>query len=142
MSIYLFCRRLIGISIVALFLIMPCPVLAEEDAGGATDKERNTLSTLLNLVTIRENIEGDIASLSRSVAAAESETQKASLKQQLLKLDAELSRTVENFENISAGIDLTSLRSEDETQFDLKRELFSLLKPAIDEMKDMTSKVR
>ncbi len=142
MSIYLFCRRLIGISIVALFLIMPCPVLAEEDAGGSTDKERNTLSTLLNLVTIRENIEGDIASLSRSVAAAESETQKASLKQQLLKLDAELSRTVENFENISAGIDLTSLRSEDETQFDLKQELFSLLKPAIDEMKDMTSKVR
>ncbi|MEW7985999.1 MAG: hypothetical protein AB2805_18615 [Candidatus Thiodiazotropha sp.] len=142
MSIYLFCRRLIALNIVALLLIMPCPVLAEEDAGGSTDKERNTLSTLLNLVTIRENIEGDIASLSRSVAAAESETQKASLKQQLLKLDAELSRTVENFENISAGIDLTSLRSEDETQFDLKQELFSLLKPAIDEMKDMTSKVR
>lgn len=142
MSIYLFCRRLIGINIVALLLIMPCPALAEEDAGRSADKERNTLSTLLNLVTIRENIEGDIASLSRSVAAAESETQKASLKQQLLKLDAELSRTVENFENISAGIDLTSLRSEEETQFDLKRELFSLLKPAIDEMKDMTSKVR
>ncbi|MES9841523.1 MAG: hypothetical protein ABW134_13290 [Candidatus Thiodiazotropha endolucinida] len=142
MSIYLFCRRLIGINIVALLLIIPCPALAEEDAGRSADKERNTLSTLLNLVTIRENIEGDIASLSRSVAAAESETQKASLKQQLLKLDAELSRTVENFENISAGIDLTSLRSEEETQFDLKRELFSLLKPAIDEMKDMTSKVR
>lgn len=142
MSIYLFCRRLIGINIVALFLIMPCPLLAEEDAGRSTDKERNTLSTLLNLVTIRENIEEDIALLSRSVAAAESETQKASLKQQLLKLDAELSRTVENFENISAGLDLTSLRSEEETQFDLKRELFSLLKPAIDEMKDMTSKVR
>ncbi|MEW8693701.1 MAG: hypothetical protein AB2535_21930, partial [Candidatus Thiodiazotropha endolucinida] len=142
MSIYLFCRRLIGINIVAFFLIMPCPVLAEEDAGRSPDKERNTLSTLLNLVTIRENIEEDIASLSRSVAAAESETQKASLKQQLLKLDAELSRTVANFENISAGLDLTSLRSEEETQFDLKRELFSLLKPAIDEMKDMTSKVR
>ncbi|MEW8026796.1 MAG: hypothetical protein AB2792_11700 [Candidatus Thiodiazotropha sp.] len=138
----LFRRRLIGSLIAAFILIMPCLAHAEEDAGESADKERNTLSTLLNLVTIRENIEDDIAVLSRSIAAAESETQKASLKQQLLKLDTELSRTVENFENISAGLDLTSLRSEEESQFDLKQELFSLLKPAIDEMKDMTSKVR
>jgi small-conductance mechanosensitive channel len=135
-------RRLIGLLMVVLLLNMPCQVVAEEEAGETTGKERNTLSTLLNLVNIKENIEQDIAALSKSITAAESETQKASLKQQLLKLDAELSRTVENFENISAGLDLSSLRSEDESQFDLKQELFSLLKPAIDEMKDMTSKVR
>jgi hypothetical protein len=135
-------RRLIGLLMVVLLLNIPCQVVAEEEAGETTGKARNTLSTLLNLVNIRDNIKKDIAALGKSIATAESETQKASLKQQLLKLDAELSRTEDNFENISAGLDLTSLRSEDESQFDLKQEIFSLLKPAIDEMKDMTSKVR
>jgi small-conductance mechanosensitive channel len=127
---------------VALFLSMPYQLVAGEDVKDTAGRERTTLSTLLNLVNIRENIEKDIVALSKSIAAAESETQKVSLKQQLVKLDAELSRTENNFENISAGLDLASLRSKDESQFDLKQELFSLLKPAIDEMKDMTSKVR
>ncbi|MES9972231.1 MAG: hypothetical protein ABW092_19535, partial [Candidatus Thiodiazotropha sp.] len=126
----------------ALFLGMPCLALAEGDVAAVTDKQLATHTTLLNLVNIRENIEKDIAALSKRIASAESETQKVSLNQQLEKLNVELSRTVENFENISAGLDLTSLRGEEETQFDLKQELFSLLKPAIDEMKDMTSKVR
>jgi hypothetical protein len=137
-----FCQRLIGFFLVALFFTIPCQLAAEQLTGDTANKERNTLSTLLNLVSIRENIEKDISALSKSLAAAESETQKVSMKQQLMKLDAELSRTEENFENISAGLDLSNLRSEEESQFDLKQELFSLLKPAIDEMKDMTSKVR
>jgi small-conductance mechanosensitive channel len=136
------CWRLIGLLVAVLLLNIPCQVVAEEDVAQTTDKAQNTLSTLLNLVNIRDNIEKDIAALGESISTAESETRKASLKQQLLKLDAELSRTQENFENISAGLDLTNLRSEEESQFDLKQELFSLLKPAIDEMKDMTSKVR
>lgn len=139
---YRFIRRLISLSCIVLFLNLPCLAFAEEEVGAVADKQSATHTTLLNLVNIRENIEKDIAALSKRIAGAESETQKGSLRQQLEKLDAELSRTVENFENISAGLDLTSLRGEEETQFDLKQELFSLLKPAIDEMKDMTSKVR
>jgi DNA-binding ferritin-like protein len=136
------CQSLIGFLILALLLSVPDRLLAEAQPVQATGKERNTLTTLQNLVDIRENIERDIASVSKSINAAESETQKSSMRQQLLKLDAELTRTKENFENISAGLDLSGLRGEEESQFDLKQELFSLLRPAIDEMKDMTSKVR
>ncbi|MEW8506126.1 MAG: hypothetical protein AB2598_05440 [Candidatus Thiodiazotropha sp.] len=128
--------------LLALLLLSPCRLFAEQGVTEISDKERNTLTTLRNLVGIKENIEKDITALSKEVAKAESETQKASLQQRLLKLDSELTVTEENFENISAGVDLSNLRGKDEAQFDLKEELFALLKPAIDEMKDMTSKVR
>ncbi|MBT3045344.1 MAG: hypothetical protein AB2728_13800 [Candidatus Thiodiazotropha sp.] len=133
---------LAALTLVVLLLISPCGLSAEQGVPEVSDKEMNTLTTLRNLVSIRENIEKDITALSKEVGKAESETQKASLQQRLIKLDSELSVTEENFENISAGVDLTNLRSEEEAQFDLKEELFALLKPAIDEMKDMTSKVR
>ncbi|MBT2970406.1 MAG: hypothetical protein KME56_11790 [Candidatus Thiodiazotropha sp. (ex Ctena orbiculata)] len=130
------------LSLVVLLLLSPGRLSAQQGAPEVSDKEMNTLTTLRNLVSIRENIEQDITTLSKEVAKAESETQKASLQQRLIKLDSELSVTEENFENISAGVDLTNLRSKEEAQFDLKEELFALIKPAIDEMKDMTSKVR
>ncbi|MES9991220.1 MAG: hypothetical protein ABW098_04665 [Candidatus Thiodiazotropha sp.] len=130
------------VSLIMLLLVSPCRLFAEQEPPEVSDKESNTLTTLQNLVNIRENIENDIGTLSKEVGRAESETQKSSLQQRLIKLDSELSVTEENFENISAGVDLTNLRSQDEVQFDLKEELFALLKPAIDEMKDMTSKVR
>ncbi len=133
------CLVLLSLS---LILVLPLRLFAEQEVAVVSDKEKNTLTALLNLVSIRENIEKDIASLSKEVAKAESETLKASLQQRLTKLEAERSVTEENFETLSAGVDLTSLRRQEEEQFDLKQELFSLLKPAIDEMKDMTSKVR
>jgi hypothetical protein len=135
---------IVGLAAISIVLILAIPfrVFAEQEVADASDKEKNTLTALTNLVSIRENIEKDIAALSKEVAKAESETLKASLQQRLSKLDTELSVTEDNFENISAGVDLTSLRSQGEERFDLKQELFSLLKPAIDEMKDMTSKVR
>ncbi|MCU7930838.1 MAG: hypothetical protein KZQ90_08560 [Candidatus Thiodiazotropha sp. (ex Codakia rugifera)] len=137
-----FAFRLTSFFFCIVFLLISTQSIAEDEVVGVSGKESNTLSTLLNLVTIKGNIENDIKALSKRIAVADSETQKASLKQQLAKLDADLTLTKHNFENISAGVDLTSLRSKDETQIDLKKELFSLLKPALDEMKDMTSKVR
>ncbi|MCM8854522.1 MAG: hypothetical protein LC541_02655 [Candidatus Thiodiazotropha sp.] len=137
-----FTFRLTSFFFCAIFLFISTQLIAEDEVVEVSGKENNTLSTLLNLVTIKGNIENDIKALSKQIASADSETQKASLKQQLAKLDADLTLTKHNFENISAGVDLTSLRSKDETQIDLKKELFSLLKPALDEMKDMTSKVR
>ena len=77
------CQCLIGFVLTTLLFSMPYQARAGETAG----KERNTLSTLLNLVNIRDNTEKDIAELGKSIATAESETQKASLKQRLLKLD-------------------------------------------------------
>jgi hypothetical protein len=128
--------------LIMLILSAPCQLLAEAEPEETDGKAETTLTTLLNLVDIRENIKQDMASVGKSIATAESETQKSSLKQQMQKLNAELSRTEVNFENISAGLDLSNLRNEEESQFDLKQEIFSLLRPAIDEMKDMTSKVR
>ncbi|MCU7924214.1 MAG: hypothetical protein KZQ88_16115 [Candidatus Thiodiazotropha sp. (ex Dulcina madagascariensis)] len=125
-----------------LLMLFSMPSGAEEAVVDKGEKERNTLATLLNLVSIRGNLEQDIEALNRKIAAADSEARKQSLSQALAKLNADLANTEKNFVNISAGVDLSVLQGKDETKFDFQQELFALLKPAIDEMKDMTSRVR
>ncbi|MCU7934817.1 MAG: hypothetical protein KZQ99_08060 [Candidatus Thiodiazotropha sp. (ex Dulcina madagascariensis)] len=125
-----------------LLMLFSMPSGAEEAVVDKGEKERNTLTTLLNLVSIRGNLEQDIEALNRKIAAADSEARKQSLSQALAKLNADLANTEKNFVNISAGVDLSVLQGKDETKFDFQQELFALLKPAIDEMKDMTSRVR
>ena len=45
-------------------------------------------------------------------------------------------------ENIAAGVDISRLRAEKQEEFNFQKEVFALLKPALDEMKEMTSHVR
>ena len=132
-----------------LLLLMCCQILpswAEDVPASApatvNDKEKNTLETLWNLVALQSNLKKDIANLNKEIAKAESEAQKQSLHKELLELEANLKATSKNFENISAGVDLANLRGKEEVKFDFQQEIFALLRPAIDEMKDMTARIR
>ncbi|MCU7844053.1 MAG: hypothetical protein KZQ93_09460 [Candidatus Thiodiazotropha sp. (ex Monitilora ramsayi)] len=107
-----------------------------------SEKELHALETLQNLVALQANLKRDIERLNQQISDAQSETQKQSLVESLVELESDLKATERNLENISAGVDLSALRDEEETQFDIQHELFGLLKPAIDEMKDMTSHIR
>lgn len=124
------------------FILSSTQLVAEEAVVEVSNKGMSSLTTLLNLAVIKDNLKQEIEALNKKIANVDSEVQKKSLNQQLEKLAADLSVAQHNFENISAGVDLSSLRSQDETQFNFQQELFSLLKPAIDEMKEMTLKVR
>jgi small-conductance mechanosensitive channel len=115
---------------------------ADDEPTGLSEKQRQALETLQNLVSLQENLKQDIEDLSKQIAQAKSDSQKQSLSESLTKLESDLDATEKNLENISAGIDLSALRDEEETKFDIQEELFGLLKPAIDEMKDMTSHIR
>ncbi len=64
------------------------------------------------------------------------------LKQQLEQREADLQATTRNFEDIAAGVDISSLRKEEIQVFDFQKEVLGLLKPALDEMKSMTAHVR
>ena len=54
----------------------------------------------------------------------------------------DLKTTNRNLREIAAGADIDSLRAAEETSFNLQEEVFALLRPALKEMKDMTSHVR
>ena len=109
-----------------------------------TQKELNaeTLDTLLKFVELQEQLKSDIKTIKRDVKRASSETEKADLKALLKKTEEKLNGTTANLENIAANTDLNLLRNEKIEPFNLQKELFSLLEPALKEMKHATSDVR
>lgn len=131
--------KLSALLLLCAFLI---PLHAEEAGLAAAVKGKNTLETLSNLVTLQANLKRDIEALNKQIAKAQSESQKRALQQELNDQQDDLNATNRNLENISAGVDLTRLREQEETKFNFQQELFGLLKPAIDEMKDMTARIR
>ncbi len=124
-----------------LFALMP-PLQAQESLMPAEMKGQGALKTLRDLVSLQANLKQDIESLNQRIAEAKSDAQKQELQRELGELQENLNATSRNLENISAGVDLASLRAQEEQKFNLQQEVFALLKPAIDEMKDMTSRMR
>lgn len=123
-------------------LLCSLPLHAQQGELEAESKGKSTLETLRNLVSLQANLRHDIASLNKQIAKASSDAEKQALQQELSDRQDDLKATSRNLENISAGVDLSSLRDQEETKFDFQQEVFALLKPAIDEMKDMTARIR
>ena len=119
------------------------PLRAQGEQAATPDSQmQDTINTLQSLIALQTQLRDDIASLARQLQAAHSETEKKELQAQLDKLGADLKTTGRNLREIAAGADIGSLRAAEETKFNLQEEVFALLRPALKEMKDMTSHVR
>lgn len=127
--------------VLAILFALPAAAAAQLGAEPAA-QSNETMSTLQSFVSLRQTVSADITKLSQQLAAATSDAEKQNLRQELAKLESDLRAVNRNFENIAAGVDISSLRAQEEKAFNLQSELVALLKPAIDEMKDMTAKVR
>jgi hypothetical protein len=115
-------------------------VEAAQEAAGVS--QQVTIDTLNSLITLQAEMKRDIAGLNRALEEAKSTGEKKDIQTQLDKLEADLLNTTRNLKEIAAGADIASLREAEEKPFSLQEELFSLLRPALSEMKDMTSHVR
>ncbi len=145
-------RPAVALFISVLLMMLPLThVLAQGMDGSAPSTEAlaaqadsltATLDTLDSFVELRGGLLDDIKKVNGQIGASQSDGEKEKLKQQLDKLESDLSAVSANFENVAAGVDITALRAEKEEEFNFQRELFALLKPALDEMKEMTSHVR
>ena len=107
-----------------------------------TAADTGTLATLVSFVKLRNELLQDIKALNKQIDSEQSEAEKVKLKQELEKLESDLRATKRNLENIAAGVDISRLRAEKEEEFNFQKEIFALLKPALDEMREMTSHVR
>jgi len=116
----------------------------QEDAAVLPDnlQLQETINTLHSLITLQAQLKSDIHDLGKQLAAAETAVEKKDIQAQLDKLEVDLQTTTRNLRGIGAGADIASLRAVEETKFSLQEELFALLKPALKEMRDMTSHVR
>ncbi len=131
--------------VTCLLILWALPLSAQtesEKESKTTPDKDETLTTLGAFVDLQKNLLRDIKALSKRLKAAQTDTEKGSLSEQINKLKIDLATTNTNFENIAAGIDISLLREEKEQEFDFQKEIFSLIRPAIDEMKEMTSRVR
>jgi hypothetical protein len=119
---------------------------AEAGSTPETDAEKvhiaDTVSTLQSLYQLQSDLKTDIQDLSSQLAAAKTESEKTDIQGRLDKLEIDLQTTTQNLRGIAAGADISSLRIAEEKKFSLQEELFSLLKPALKEMREMTSHVR
>jgi outer membrane murein-binding lipoprotein Lpp len=130
--------------LLAILGSMVCsPGRAQGDEAPARDTQlQDTISTLQSLMSLQDQLKNDIETLDGQMKAAQSEAEKKDIQLQLDKLGADLKTTSRNLREIAAGADIASLRAAEETKFNLQEEVFSLLRPALKEMKDMTSHVR
>ncbi|MGD2138523.1 MAG: hypothetical protein PVF08_09720, partial [Gammaproteobacteria bacterium] len=125
-----------------LALLQQPAARCEDDKPTVVEVQQETISTLKSLLVLKSELETDIAELNRRLDAAKTQAEKANIQAQLEKLDADLQTTSGNLNEIAAGVDISDLRAGEEKPFNFQEELLSLLRPALKEMKDMTSHVR
>jgi hypothetical protein len=120
------------------------PADTDEAPPADSDKAQlpDTISTLQSLHQLQSELKADINDLGKQLAAAQTESEKNDIQAQIDKLEGDLQTTTQNLRGIAAGADIASLRQAEEKKFSLQEELFSLLKPALKEMREMTSHVR
>jgi len=108
----------------------------------ADTQAQNTIDTLYSLIALQSQLKSEMESLGRELKAAQTPAQKAEIQAQLDKLNIDLQATSRNLQGTAAGADISSLRATKEPEFNLQEEIFALLKPALQEMKDVTRHVR
>jgi small-conductance mechanosensitive channel len=133
---------LIGMAVLFASAALPAGTDNATAETPVPDPQRVTLDTLNSLITLQLQMKQDIAALTQALEAAATASERKANQAQLDELEADLAATTRNLREIAAGADITALRAVEEKKFSLQEELFALLKPALNEMKDMTSHVR
>ena len=101
-----------------------------------------TLTTLESFIELGDVQQKDIREQQDLIESEESAIEQTILKRQLTRLREELRATKKNFREIAAGTDITALEATEEQAFNLQKEILALLKPAFEEMREMTAHVR
>ena len=133
--------------LIALFLSTSAVYAEDNDTKPSQENTKaqlttETLSTLLTYVELQDQFQKEIKELRKQLKKATSDSEKNDFKTRLEKAEESLKGTTANLENIAADTDLSLLRVTKSEPFNLQKELFSLLEPALKEMKHATSEVR
>ena len=130
-----------GVVLVCLAVLMPsfsCAKAADQSAEPAI----GTLQTLSKFAKLRDGLQRDIANVKDKIKKAPSDAERVGLRQELERIEADLRTVTRNIENVATGVDTTKLRAKEAEEFNFQKEVLALLRPAIDEMKEMTAHVR
>ena len=128
----------------ALLLLIACAGSAQETPPTPSPGTHpsDTLDTLYSVLTLQADLRRDIELIRQQIAKSQESAEKEALQVQLTQLQQDLRGTTDNLRNIAAGVDLSQLDQQKAEAFNLQEEVFGLLKPALDEMKQMTAEMR
>ncbi len=98
--------------------------------------------TLGNIVRYMEELKGKLRAKQKELARSKSDEGRVRIVAKIAKLSAELRGLRKSFEEISTGVDLTSLSDQSEKKFKWDEELLELLKPVVHELKSITARPR
>jgi hypothetical protein len=139
-------RAPVLLTLVFLLFTLSAGGTASAVDGGETPNDKaqvtQTIDTLTSLIRLQGELRRDSEKLAAELESTQVEAEKKAIKVQIDKLGKDLETTTRNLNEIAAGADIDSLRATDETKFNFQEELFSLLRPAMKEMKEMTEHVR
>lgn len=139
--------KIVGPGLIISFLMFALPASGQQEApANVTLNDQSsinhTLETLESFIKLSDVQRNDILKQKELIEAEESGVEQTILQRQLTRLREEQRATKKNFREIAAGTDITVLEATDEQAFNLQEEILALLKPAFEEMREMTAHVR
>jgi len=129
---------------VSLVLAMAAASPGQAQPGTAAASQEDAASSLVTLTAVLERIgqkRAELAELDRAAAAATIEPQKLALLADADKARAQLEGLQQTLDSIATGIDLGTGEPAD-APFDAVREIEKLVRPLIDELKEITAEPR
>lgn len=104
--------------------------------------EDDTSSSLASILELQTNLNEQIEASRQKLKTTTSEAEKASIEKEIQELDRQLSESTSDFERIATGVETSIFAPKTEESFSWKKEMASLLEPAIKELQRFTVRAR
>ncbi len=115
---------------------------AKPDTEKDNDDTAQTLNTLSSILKLKHQLEKELARKKKLLRKAASDSEKEQIQHDIEKLNEQLTKSVNDFERMASGIDVSLFQDQKPRKFDWKEEITSLIRPALDEMKRLTARMR
>jgi hypothetical protein len=114
----------------------------EQSKTEVIQEKQNDIESLRNLYQLAEDLRKKISDKENEYVKSKTAENKSAIAQEISLLNNQLNALDKDFVEISTGIDLSLFQEELEKQFDWQNELMELIKPAVNELKEMTARPR
>lgn len=107
-----------------------------------SDQEHEVSTMLNSLLELQTNLNEQIQLSQKKLLSSKSESEKQTIKDEIVQLDRQLSESKNDFERIATGVEPGLFAEKKPETFSWKEEMASLIEPAIKELKRFTIRSR
>ncbi len=115
---------------------------ANNGQGAENDDTAQTLDTLGSILSLRHQLEKELYRKKQLLKKAQNASEKEQIQHDIEQLNKQLTKSVNDFDRIASGVDVSLFQDQKPRKFDWREEITSLVRPALDEMKRMTARMR